>query len=78
MEGGKHLQQMVLAQLDDGMKRTADRHLGITVHITQWIKDPNIINTATPNLLKERVGVTLEITGTGDCCLNSTQVPQTL
>ena len=77
MEGGKHLQQMVLAQLDDGMKRTADRHMGITVHITQWIKDLNI-NTATLNLSKGKVGVTLYITDTGKCFLNATTVPQTM
>ena len=75
MNGEKHLQQMVLAELDYGMKRTTDRHMGIAVHITQWIKDLNTINTVTLKLLDEKVGASLEITDTGDCFLNATPVP---
>ena len=44
---------------------------------SRWIKDLNR-NPATLNLIEEKVGSSLEHTGTGDHFLNITPVSQTL
>ena len=44
---------------------------------SKWIKDLNI-KTATLNVIEEKVGSTLECSGTGDHFLNTTPVAQTL
>ena len=44
---------------------------------SRWIKELNI-NPVTPNLIKEKVGSSLECIGTGDHFLNITPVTQTL
>ena len=75
MEGEKHLQLMVLAQLYDDMERAAERPM----HKTQFQMDqrPQHIS-ATLNLLEEKVGDILEQIDTGDCFLNITPIAQTL
>ena len=44
---------------------------------SRWIKDLNI-NSATLNLLEEKMGGALDQTGAGNCFLNITPVAQTL
>lgn len=69
---------MLLAQLDVSMKNT-NRSISITLHKTQvqkWIKDFNT-DTVILNLIEERVGNTLEPTGTEDNSLNRIPVMQT-
>ena len=77
MEGGKHLQQMVLAQLVFRRLQIDPCLSPCTKLKSKWIKDLNI-NPGTLNLLDENVGGTFEQIGIGDCFLNIAPVAQTL
>ena len=79
MEGGKHLQQIVLAQWMMVFRRLQIDPclLSCTKLKSKWIKDLKI-NPSTLNLIEDKVRSTLECLSTGDYFLNRTPVAQTL